>query len=77
MVALLVCGTRPTGGYQVMIESIAIDGPSIEVRAVEHRPGPDAVTSQALTNPFHAVAVAAHDNAERLVLRIEYHYFEP
>jgi hypothetical protein len=72
MVALLVCGTRPTGGHHVAIESVAFDGTSIEVRGVERRPGPDAVTTQALTNPFHAVAFAAHDGAERLMLRIEY-----
>jgi hypothetical protein len=77
MVALLVCGTRPSGGYGVTIESIANDGTSIEVRAVEHRPGRGAETPAVLTNPLHAVAIAAHDGAERLVLRIEYHHFEP
>lgn len=77
MVALLVCGTRPSGGYGVTIESIANDGTSIEVRAVEHRPGRGAVTPAVLTNPLHAVAMAAHDGAQRLVLRIEYHHFEP
>ena len=38
MVALLVCGTRPTGGYKLRIESIAIDDAWVEVRAVERRP---------------------------------------
>jgi hypothetical protein len=77
MVALLVCGKRLSGGYGVTIESIANDGTSTEVRAVEHRPGRGAVTPAVLTNPFHAVAIAAHDGAECLVLRIEYHHFEP
>jgi hypothetical protein len=77
MVALLVSGIRTTGGYDLMIESIAIDDASIKVRAVESRPGRDAVTTQALTNPYHAVALGAHDGAERLTLRIEYDNYEP
>jgi len=77
MVVLLVCGTRPSGGYQLTIESIAVDGTSIEVRAVERRPGRNAYAPAVITNPFHAVAVAAHDCTERLTLRIEYHHFDP
>jgi hypothetical protein len=77
MVVLLVCGARPGSGYGVTVESIAIDGTSIEVRAVERRPGPDAVTLAVMTNPFHAVVIAAYDGAERLVLRIEYDHVEP
>jgi hypothetical protein len=72
MVVLLVCGRRPTLGYHVTIESIAVDGTSIEVRARERRPGPDADTLQALANPFHAVAIGARSGAERLVLQITY-----
>jgi hypothetical protein len=76
MVALLVCGTRPTGGYNLRIESIAVDGAWVEVRAVERRPGRGAITTQALTNPYHAVAVGAYDGAERLMLQIEYGNYE-
>ena len=77
MVVLLVCGTRSSGGYDVTIESIVGDGGWVEVRAVEGRPGRGAVTPAVLTNPYHAVTVSAGDGAERLLLRIEYHNYEP
>jgi hypothetical protein len=77
MVVLLVCGTRSSGGYDVTIESIVGDGGWVEVRAVEGRPGRGAYATAALTNPYHAVAIGADDGAERLLLSIDYHNFEP
>jgi hypothetical protein len=76
MVALLVCGTRPSGGHHLTIKSIGVHGAWVEVRAVERRPGRGAVTTAALTNPYHAVAIRGHDGAERLLLQIEYNHYE-
>lgn len=52
-------GQRPTGGYSIEVERVVRDGDTLHVELVEHAPGPGCMTTQALTQPFHIVAVPA------------------
>lgn len=56
-VVFVALGERRTGGYSVEVTSVTISGDTLVVRYVERRPGPGCLTTQALTTPYHAVAV--------------------
>ena len=60
MVAGVFLGTRPTGGYSVEIVGARREGPALVLEYVERTPPPDAVLTQALTEPFHIVRLDAH-----------------
>jgi hypothetical protein len=55
MVIAVFIGERPTGGYGIEIESIDAYADRITVNIVETEPGPDELTTQALTYPYHIV----------------------
>ena len=65
MVAAVFLGTRPTAGYSVEIMRTRDERGSLVVEYVEKRPGPDQITAQMLTSPFHIVTVPAHAGAVR------------
>lgn len=59
-------GTRPSGGYGVDIVAVRTGAaPVVEYR--ERRPGPDMMTTQALTFPFSIVAVPVLAGTPRFV----------
>jgi hypothetical protein len=60
-VAGVFLGTRPTGGFGVEIVGAAQKTGSMLVQYRETRPGPDAITTQVITSPFHLVAVPRID----------------
>ncbi len=51
-------GQRPTGGYEISIESMKDEGPEIVILVKESLPPPDAMLTQALTAPFQIVRTA-------------------
>lgn len=57
MVVAVFLGTRPTGGYAVVIESITRTGTDLDVLSSEGRPGAGCIVSQALTTPYVLVRV--------------------
>lgn len=59
MVIAVAMGQRPTGGYAIDIEAMYRDDGTLHVLVLETSPGPSCGTTQALTQPVLAVAVAA------------------
>lgn len=57
MVAGVFLGTRPSAGYGAEITAVTRTGASAVVEYRERRPGPDQMTAQVLTAPFHLVAI--------------------
>jgi hypothetical protein len=72
MCVVVSLGRRPHGGYFVMIDMIGDFDGVLTIRAWEIRPGPNCPSTQAVTNPFHAVAVPAHAGDVRVWKRIAY-----
>ena len=54
-------GFRNTGGYSVAITSIGHAGDEIVVTWAESKPGPQDITSQVLTFPYHIVRTERQD----------------
>lgn len=55
MVIGVFAGMRPTGGHAIEITQIEARDGEVVVTYRERRPGPDDITTQALTYPFHLV----------------------
>ncbi len=51
-------GQRPTGGYAIALRGIRRDGTVLAVSVDERRPASGDVTTQVITSPFVAVAIA-------------------
>lgn len=60
-VLLLTDGTKPTGGYSVVVESIAEASGTLTVHVTESTPGPTCGTVQAFSSPADVVTLAHHD----------------
>jgi len=72
MVLVAALGPKPTGGYEVSIESVrpvAEGGLRAHVRVVE--PGEGCMVTQARTSPAVAVAVERRDAGVEFVQRVE------
>lgn len=54
---IVALGEQPTGGYSIVIESIQLQGGELAVTGKATAPGPDAITTQALTYPYSAVLI--------------------
>ena len=67
---IVALGEQPTGGYSVTIESIQLDGGELAVTGKASAPGPDAVTTQALTYPYSAVTIP-NTKADKVVPYID------
>src|SRR5690554_3957792 len=52
---LVTLGEKPTGGYAVRLHSAQLKGDNLYVQGVAVEPGPDAMTTQALTHPYAAI----------------------
>jgi len=61
MVIVATMGTKRTGGYTVEIVSAQAAGKKLRVFVKQTSPAPGAMTIQALTAPFHFVAVPKSD----------------
>lgn len=71
MVIVFVLGVRGTGGYSARIERVRPDHEAVRVFVREERPGQGCFTTQALTNPYHAVTTARSDLPVEVVERVE------
>ena len=61
LVIAVAAGQRPTGGYEIAIESVnRVDG-ELSVSVVERTPSPNCVTTASLTQPVDVVVVPAAD----------------
>ncbi len=52
-------GQKPTGGYSVTVREVRLSGSTLIVTAVERRPPPGSIVTQALTHPYHIVQIPA------------------
>ena len=68
MVVVFVLGVRGTGGHAAHVERVRADGGVLRVFVREQRPG-TGVTTQALSNPFHVVAVPRQEDLPLEVVR--------
>ncbi len=51
-VIIIALGTRPTGGYSIEVPAVYLDEGVLVVEFREVSPGPDTMTTQALTYPY-------------------------
>lgn len=56
-VAAIFVGTRNTGGYSVDVQNVVLEGGELYVDVELTEPGPGAITTQALTNPWMMIRV--------------------
>jgi hypothetical protein len=77
MCVVAALGTRPNGGYFVLIDTIEVNGGQIMVLVWEIRPGPGCATTRGITFPFHAVSAPAHAGEATLFKRIAYEDCKP
>jgi PrcB C-terminal len=61
MVIAATMGTRRTGGYSIEIRNVAPTDKTLKIWLKQTSPPPEAITVQALTAPFHFVAVPKSD----------------
>ena len=57
MVVVATMGTKRTGGYAIEIVGVEAKDKTLRISVKKTSPPPDAMTIQALTAPFHFVAV--------------------
>ena len=61
MVIVVTMGTKRTGGYSIEIVGAGPAGKKLKVSVKQTSPAPGAMTIQALTAPFHFVAVPRNE----------------
>jgi hypothetical protein len=61
MVVAATMGTKRTGGYAIEIVGVEARDKTLRISVKKTSPPPDAMTIQALTAPFHFVAVPKSD----------------
>lgn len=71
MVIVATMGRQSTGGYLITIPTVHEHEGNLFVEVVEVSPGPDCMTTQALTAPATAVKVEARDQPVTFVERSE------
>jgi PrcB C-terminal len=59
VVVFLLAGSRPTGGWSVVPESVEVTGTRAVIHAKIQGPGRGTVVTQALTSPYAVVFVSA------------------
>jgi hypothetical protein len=57
MVVVATMGTKRSGGYSIEIVDVVASGETLKISVKKTSPPPDAMSIQALTAPFHFVAV--------------------
>jgi hypothetical protein len=68
MVVAATMGQRPTGGYEIEIVEVREEAGELVVRVMQQTPPEDAMLIQALTAPFHFVAVPKNPLPGRFVM---------
>jgi hypothetical protein len=61
MVIAVTLGRKTSGGYSIQISKVEAVGDRLKVSVVRTAPAPGAMTTQALTAPFHMVVVPQSD----------------
>ncbi|TMP96884.1 MAG: protease complex subunit PrcB family protein [Verrucomicrobia bacterium] len=61
MVIAATLGTQRTGGYSIEVVGVEARGKTLRISIKKSAPPPGAITIQALTAPFHFVAVPKSD----------------
>ncbi len=61
MVVVATMGTKRTGGYMIEIVGVEAKDKTLKISVKKSSPPPNAMTIQALTAPFHFVAVPRSD----------------
>lgn len=59
VVVAVAAGQRPTGGYEIVINNVSVRAGDLSVEVLETTPGPNCMTSAALTQPVDVVVVPA------------------
>jgi hypothetical protein len=67
MVVLAAMGEQSSGGFAIVIDSVAEQDDGLEVTVVEVSPGCFCAVTTALTQPFTAVRVPRNDGEVRFV----------
>ena len=65
MVVGIFLGSRPTAGYGADVAAVRDEQGVLIVQYRETQPGPERITAQVLTSPYHLIAVPKHDGAVR------------
>ncbi|MEA2723982.1 MAG: hypothetical protein QOH59_1753 [Gemmatimonadales bacterium] len=61
VVIAVAAGQRPTGGYEIAIDRVSQSDGQLTIEVVERTPGPNCMTTAALTQPVDVVVVPAPD----------------
>jgi hypothetical protein len=61
MILAATMGERSTGGFAIHFTEIKTEGGTLKVIVKSTSPGPDAMVTMALTQPFAIIAVPKHD----------------
>jgi len=56
-VVAVFMGERPTGGHGIQVEQVALRDDELLVEVLLQSPGPECLTTQALTQPYQIVSV--------------------
>jgi hypothetical protein len=59
LVIVVAAGQRPTGGHEIAVDQVTQSGPALTVSVLETKPGPNCMTTAALTQPVDIVVVPA------------------
>lgn len=65
MLILAAMGTRNSGGYSIVIDSVGVAGGDVDAWVTEWSPGPRCGTTAALTSPIALARLARADGAVR------------
>jgi hypothetical protein len=57
LVVAVAAGQRPSGGHEIAVEEIAQSNGELTIGVVETAPGPNCMTTSALTQPVDVVAI--------------------
>jgi hypothetical protein len=57
LVVAVSAGQRPSGGYEIAVESVHQANGELAVQVVETNPGPNCMTTSSLTQPVDVVAI--------------------
>lgn len=69
MVVLVAIGSRPSAGYGVEIDKLALDGQTLRVEAHETKPPEGLLVPMIVTSPYHLVTTPRHEGPVQLALR--------
>jgi hypothetical protein len=65
MVLAVFLGSRPSGGFNILITGVQSSGKDLVVQWVEARPAPGTAATMVITSPAHLVTVPRSDGAVR------------